>query len=1124
MSTNPSQGSSLGAHVRKFIKNTPLSDHGNEALFSTSQSLDNFGLTPQINFTVQNMPSTEPTNRGYQQKLLYMPNAEFANDPSVVGLSVPNTFEHKSHPNARTKDLLGPDDDLDNENSKPSSTTAPVKTSTLRGLSVAEDEVTPSWMPLGLDHKWADNLGPMEDQHEDIGLDFLNSASANTFIHNTRHEAAAQTPMWKRLSNKYQANESPLPQIFPTDDGTEDDKHLERKPSISLISTPVAARDSDHQWTQQQIGQLEDMLEQAKDKPDDYLMSGLPLKLFGNEYDTFTKAVLTKFVENVRSNANSVQREEAMARPPLSAPKLKIKNFTKSGAYTDQDFMKNANNLFQQIQQKGYNNSNVFNNQGQLSPTAFQASISHNTATSTPKPDKIRGHLRIASFDEYSPYSTDFEKESLLSAEHESSVRDNDYTSYDKTNFTRSHWLSTSTETVSKSKSSSYTNDIETDVESEASHVPIAALRNSKVRNTDKADRNSGLPAARVHSGLSSESPAPLRWKRLSQLKLSNSLPNAKRTILAGHKGTVHPGAFPERVGSMIFDNVNNRWVHADKENQYPDSLASIEDLSSNEHSLGPTHSDTKSNVRARKNLEVSFQSPIHSSDNSAVLQSHNVTRYSDLQNVTFSTSNKDLLSKIISVTNTSSWQGLTSIDLSGQELQSVEDLRSYLPDARRINLSRNKIKYIDGIPSEVYELDVSANEINDLTSFEIFRDLEILDASSNYLKSLSSLSGNSHLNSLDLSFNQIRSFSRWRPPYNLTSLSLMGNNLSGEIDLGELGLTHLQTLNLAENSLTGVSGIELLTSLRVLNLNDNELTRVQCSGTNRTLKKLSVKFNRLTTLDVRGFHSLRVLRIDENRLESIQGLDKLRHLQEVSAKCQMNDHVLKEILTSAVDVSYLDLSGNGGLVQILNSGSIQSFSNVNELILSACGFSELPSRFAEVFPNVRKLTLAFNKLKTLDGLGQLRKLRLLSLLSNNLVQMENIITGLRNTRSALRSLDLRLNVINFDLYPYVFSPHELELGSLQNANLVDASPIQLDEPEDIENFSIHCAAIARSKNEWQVRDASHFDKLRSEGKTSMVNRRVSYEKILINCFPMLKELDGGTVNAEKRAQMKLRN
>lgn len=1114
------------------------------------------GSTPQLSVEVDDTNN----NNKYKNMLRYLPNAEFQGELSNVGVSVPNTFKHKSHPNARTKEHIGMPY-LDEE-----SELNPVKTSTVKDINLETSDATPSWMPAELGDKWDSSSGPgAASVEKSAELDFLNSM-ANTFIHNppTLDQEAVSTPMWKKMSKAYQQND-PLQSIFET----ADDSNLKSKGGLSMssvLSTPVATKDADIHLTHQQIHQLEDILEKAKDEPDDYQIRGSPLKLFGSEYDTFTKAILTRFVEKVRSNANSVQRTtQAVAAPPV--PKLKIKNFTKSGDYTDQDFLKNANSLFAHIQQRGYKTGNVFNKTSNESIT-FQRSLSQNqnTATSTPKIERTKDIDVIDSLDEYSSYSTDFDENSSVESfdqkeENQTDVDRNEYTSFDKT------YKETPTTVleIEQDNASSYTFDELTELEkqnnTESTDGP-ELLDNAKVRSIQKDTSFADASMSSVkqfrknnredlskhdtyddfefseHSDTTIGS-QQIMWKRPSQLRLpltgsvkSNVM---KASDADNHvvKGTVKPGVFPDHYGNMVFDFQANKWISKDKENDFPGSLDSIEDLFTNsteDEMLLPKRnrevSILKQGSRSKRdpNLEVSFQIP-NSSSVATSPNVNNVTNVSDLQNLTFSQTNKKLISLITGSTSVSSWDRITSIDLSNNQLENVEGLNKYLPSVRKLDLSNNRVRYIEGLPPALFELNLSKNMVENITSFRKFRDLQVLDVSHNNLENLTALTHNIHLTRLNLSDNNIGSLDGLKLLNGLISLDVSQNNIIGEINFAEFDFPNLQELNLAENKILVVSGLENLPNLRVLNLNENDLSTISCGAKHVHLKKLLLKFNRLKDLDLSPYPFLRVLRIDGNILEEIPQLNKLKFLQEVSAKCQDSSSVAMEIISDATDVITMDLSGNVVVSSLFSSPtmSINPFMNLNALNLSAVGLTDIPESFGDMFLNVRDLNLNFNKLTSLGGLNKLPRLKKLHLLSNNIDKIEMVLSNLSNSRRSLKVLDMRLNAINFEFYPYVFNPLELEFTNGTNNGYSKTSPIQLEALDDIENFSIHYNSLVKSQGEWEARDSDFVEKLRKDGNYNRVKERHNYETILINFFVNMRELDGGSVSPAWRDQVRLR-
>lgn len=1223
--------SSTTVQVERFLRETKLSEslpnlvnsgpiaHNSPDFHS---NLLNMASTPQLDVEVaadslELIDHNANNNNTYKKMLKYKPNANFHGElSSINGVSVPNTFKHKSHPNARTKERIGLSITSEEHIPMEDISAQPVKTSTIKGVSISNDNSheeghTPSWMPPELEQKWDEGSDDLwhnqqssgsvrirQSKSGDMVLDFLNSES-NTFVHNvpTSDQAPASTPIWKRMSHEYQAKaKRPLQSIFQSADDSSE-KEANKDPArhtsknghsplmlFSTASTPVATRESDMHLTQHQIHQLEDMLEKAKDKPDDYQIKGSPLKLFGSEYDTFTKAILTKFVEKVRSNASSIQREQHPVQIQLSAPKLNIKNFTKFGDYTDQDFKKNANDLFANIQKKAHNGSNIFNKPSNESLSLHKSlTQSHTTATSTPKSRKTHDLVEIVSIDEYSPYSTDFDENSSVAEynvgeKHESTMPDRDeYTSIEKTFLSKEKPNAEEEAEDRDDNASSYTFDDLTDFDETDRDAPSLKMspESAEKRSYSAAPMPDGSPLSgnlpdqfessmpSVKQYWSRRKPSTLsdkgtfdkgtfesfdmsefdhnnqriKWKRASQLRLLKSSPgtrvmrNSSTTNVV--KGTVKPGNYPDKYGNMVFDFQNNKWVSDDKENDFPGSLDSIEDLLSDSGEQNTRSSKQrreasilklKDRPSRDKNLEVSFQVPDSIAESVDHKGNYNVTNVSELGNVTFTQTNKKLISLITGSTDESSWERVTFIDLSSKNLERVEGLEDYLPSIKKMSLANNHLEFIEGLPQGLLELNIAHNKVGNITSFKKFRDLLILEAPFNSLKSLSGLSYNLHLTRLDLSTNKVKSLNGLELMHSLMSLDLSGNDLLGHINFNNYNFSALQILNLSENKIQTVSGLECVPKLRVLNLRDNELGSVSCLQRHVHLKKFVLKFNKLTQLNLEQFPFLRILRIDGNSLNSISGLSKLKFLQELSAKCQDDPIITKQIILEARDVVNLDLSGNYVFASLFSEPSLVNvFANLNLLNLSAVGLTSLPESFGKVFENVRELNINFNKLTNLEGLTNLCRLKRVNAVSNNMSKMEMVLSSLRNSRKTLKLLDLRLNVFNFELYPYVFNPHELEIAAGSGIKNFDSSPIPLEAYDDIENFSIHYNTLVKSRDEWEDRDTDFFEKMRAEGNYKRVNERLNYETILVKFFPKLRDLDGSLISLERRVQIESR-
>lgn len=1246
-------------------------------------------------------------DNSYKNRLKFLPNADFqfenhsfpcsTDSPPV---SIPNTFRYKSHANAKTKAHIGkldPENDHNNpedilQSIEREIDDVPIKTSTIREdqksvkkqASTVEFNSTPEWMPSELSARWAP---PPETTNALEGLespDFsssvritkqsdskpfelnLNLSSTNTMIHNSKGNTDG-TPMWKKVAKEYEMHKQSQPQlrnIFLSSESLKavdkSDSKLEGHNSISSsFSTPLVSMEkgASDKYIQLTKDQIENVLEENRDKPNSYELTvpnpESPLKLFGHKYNTFTKGKLNALLakmNNKQSPDEAATEPENIDTEPIempSLPKLKIKNFTRSGSYTEEQFLQNANDIFNNIQKRGFKGSNGLNKPSSETLTRNQ---SQTTTTSTPRMDKIKSNIEdLSSQDEYSSFTSGFDENEEEGGNHNSDLEqpeghtnlhaNDDYTSFDRTSSVSNKFESGRRARDSPNRQnltrneSSYTFDDYSD----GTNLNSTAQKAIPLETSDQYDlqgRSSGsdlneVPRPRYdslnfkpkskqgshkqpivspndqnlisrindleaviknmnfnaytdnihHLQLENEHLKAeleqrrtfaqevtiddftdadashisdfIKWKRASQLRLRPVTPSStvmkdksSATNKSAAKGRVKPGVnFPESYNNMVLDVKNHKWVANDKENQLHGSLDSIEDLLTNSAETdedpyrSPDNSilkSARSPKRSEGKLEVSFHLPALNSqdevDNRSPSLSEGVTQVSQLDELTFSQTRKNLVSVITNVISmggqnqTSNWSHIGSIHLANQGLESVKDLFKFLPGLSNVDLSHNEIKFLEGLPTQVLQLDISHNLIDSMSSFMKFRDLLILNVSFNNLVNLASLTSNIHLTKLKVTNNLLKSLDGIRHLSNLISLDVSQNRITGDVDFSTSALVNLQDLNVSENDIKLISGIESLLNLRVLNANENQIRHLSCSQKHGHLKKLLVRANRLRELNMNKFPYLRVLRIDGNFVKDVSDLKELKYLQEISCKSQENPDVVKKVMQVAKDVQTMDISGNSlfKLDSLSSDLNIQPFLNINTLVLSAMGLERLPANFAQMFPNVRELNLNFNILTDILALSQAENLKRVFLLSNSINSIEMVLTSMNASRRTLRMLDLRINPINLDHYPYVFNPQELEISQLAKRQSPTAlSPIPLETLDDIESFAIHYTSLSKNHDEWMERDSKFIEKLGAEGNPTLIRERLNYETLLSNFFHRLKELDGSLITAQKRKNFK---
>eukprot|EP00762_Andalucia_godoyi_P003165 ANDGO_01094.mRNA.1 Dynein regulatory complex subunit 3 len=140
------------------------------------------------------------------------------------------------------------------------------------------------------------------------------------------------------------------------------------------------------------------------------------------------------------------------------------------------------------------------------------------------------------------------------------------------------------------------------------------------------------------------------------------------------------------------------------------------------------------------------------------------------------------------------------SLDLSGNDLMEVSGLTPFIA-LSVINLSRNRISHLRGLPMTLTKIDVSHNHLDYISGLEALSNLQEIDLSSNRIKNMIGLSRNLKLRILKLGHNFIETIEGIEHLTNLESLDLENNSIQKAEDIRSLSvLTKLKILRLCDN------------------------------------------------------------------------------------------------------------------------------------------------------------------------------------------------------------------------------------------------------------------------------------------------------------------------------------
>jgi internalin A len=433
---------------------------------------------------------------------------------------------------------------------------------------------------------------------------------------------------------------------------------------------------------------------------------------------------------------------------------------------------------------------------------------------------------------------------------------------------------------------------------------------------------------------------------------------------------------------------------------------------------------------------------------------------------------------ELLQVIEQAAKDGVTQLDLSNEQLDSLPAEIGQLINLRSLNLRNNQVS---SLPAEIGQLvslrslDFSINQLSSLPA-EIGQlvSLQSLDFSINQLSSLPAeigqlvslqslyLSDNQlsslpaeigqlvSLQSLDLNDNQLSSLpAEIGQLVSLQSLDLRSNQLSSlPAEIGQL--VSLQSLDLRSNQLSSLpAGIGQLVSLQSLDLRSNKLSSLPAGiGGLTSLQSLYLNDNQLSNLpaEIRGLTSLQSLYLINNQLSSlpaeIGGLTSLQSLY-------LNDNQLSNLpaeIGGLTSLQSLDLRSNQ-----LSSlpAEIGGLTSLQSLDLHSNQLSSLPAEI-DGLTSLQSLDLRSNQLSSLPAeIGGLTSLQSLYLINNQLSSLPTEIGGL----TSLQSLYLINNQLS-SLPAEICRLQALETFNIGN-NYLTSLPIEIKQLSQLKKLDL---------------------------------------------------------------------
>lgn len=292
--------------------------------------------------------------------------------------------------------------------------------------------------------------------------------------------------------------------------------------------------------------------------------------------------------------------------------------------------------------------------------------------------------------------------------------------------------------------------------------------------------------------------------------------------------------------------------------------------------------------------------------------------------------------------------QDIIRLDLSGHSLKSIPPNFGILSKLIVLNLSNNKLESLpESIAnlSSLSNLDLRRNNFKELPDVLTKISLKSLNISGNQISDISLLGVCSELRVLDVSNNLIKALEFQFPHANaLRSLNL-SNNFLKEMSQFFVSLENLQRLNLNNNLITKIpSYVSKMTSLEEFEITDNHVETISEDFFELELESLNLTANNLKVLHLESLDSLESISLDENNFEKLTLGDSFApYLKEFSCdSCSLKDF----LLPGSIYLETLCYSSNE-LTDVPDE--IVKYMNLRELDIDGNNIVDLPDSLANL-------------------------------------------------------------------------------------------------------------------------------------------------------------------------------
>ena len=363
----------------------------------------------------------------------------------------------------------------------------------------------------------------------------------------------------------------------------------------------------------------------------------------------------------------------------------------------------------------------------------------------------------------------------------------------------------------------------------------------------------------------------------------------------------------------------------------------------------------------------------------------------------------------------------------AGNDYENILEVLEFCNSLEEVILNNVDISNINGLEllsNSVIRLDLSNNNIEDITNLKDFKKLRFLNLSSNKIKGIKGLENLKDLTTLYLQNNQISDITPLSMNTSLTTLNLKGNT----------------AIDGNRNNYTG----ERLEKL-------NKIGEILDRGGTISLDvdKISL-FTNYKNIDLTGQNL--------ETLELLEGMKDLTNLNLNNNQLTLEDEKSQEILQNMTNLTTLQLSNN----KITNIVAINSLKNLTALYLTGDDNKVNLKEIEDIISNLICIRVSNDSLKTIINCD-INKVTTLNLVGSSLTEIPNLS---RFTRLSNLSLENNPNISNFNIVSGLTSLENLNLSKndlhgkmIDFSKLTNLTNLDLSNntlwSEDLENIKV---------------------------------------------------------------------